>query len=272
MSSTIYGLVANTLTPSKDFRVEKDATGKFTGSMTFLLRRGDYSDVAVLLNKGELLSAIYTQLDPYFTSILTIDTHSLEENQGGSGGGIDNVIVNFIGFEPADEEQSEREKIYDWNGSLTESPIIQHPKFLLLDELFRKPIVACFEGKFRSTGDGITEDVQFYDVYSGLPQGVLTDETALLWFRMIVIRGVKTYQNPAGEYTETQTDLGGLTDAEIADLGKITVPPNSPATPPDRVWILSGATETKSSTNPITWSRTWSTIEDNDDNQLIYGV
>ena len=106
MSSTIYGLVANALTPSKDFRVEKDATGKFTGSMTFLLRRGDYSDVAVLLNKGELLSAIYTQLDPYFTSILTIDTHSLEENQGGSGGGIDNVIVNFIGFEPADEEQS----------------------------------------------------------------------------------------------------------------------------------------------------------------------
>lgn len=272
MSYTGYGLPSNILTPSKDFRVEKDATGKFTGSMTFSIRRGDYSGVAAALNKGELLSTIYTQLDAYFTTMLFIDTHSLEENQGGSGGSIDNIVVNFIGFEPGDEEQSEREKIYDWNGSLTESPIIQHPKFLALDELFKTPIVACYDGKFRSTGNGITEDVQFYDVYSGMPQGVLTDEDALVWFRMIVLRGVRTYQNPAGEYTETQTDLGGLTDAEIADLGKIMIPPKNPATPPDRVWILSGATETKSSTNPITWSRTWTTIEDNEDNQLIYGV
>ena len=268
MSVKGYGLASNALTPGKDFRAVKDSTGKWTASMTFTIRRGDYSGVASSLAKGSLASTIYPDIDPYFANMF-IDNHEYAENQGGSGGGMDNITVNFVGFEEGDEGQTERETIYDQSTSLSEKPTIEHPKFLQVFVDYREPIVMLYNGSARweKSSDG---EIQIFSITNGNPIKTLYDEDALKWFNLIIRDGWRTYKVPESEYVETKTDLGGLSDSALEKMGKIDTPPKNPATPPEKIWMLSGATETRSSENPITWTRTWSTIDDNDNNKLLY--
>jgi len=264
MSVNGFGLAE--VTARNDFRAVVDNTGRVKGSQSFSLRHGDYDDVKSSFNKGELLSTINANAPAPFGGLL-IDSHEFTENGGGNG--IDIVTVQLIGWFEGDEGQSERETVYEHNTSLAERPTIEHPKFLALGVTGDKDfIVKLYNGTARWNDDSGT--VTVIDVYSGTELGTITDPASLEWFDCIIRRGNRTYNDPVGEYTETKTDAGGLSDALIADMGLIDTPPNTPATPPNKVWIMSGSNETRSSDNPITWSRTWSTIDDTTDNNLLY--
>jgi len=268
MSATIYGLPSGILTPRNDFRSATDSTGKSTASMSFTIRRGDYSTIRPNLAKGTPLSTLYTQGDIYFQTMV-VDNHEYEEN--ASGNGMDIIRVNFTGFFELSEPETEKQKVYDHVTSLGEIPTIRHPKFLLLDQTVNSGangMVRLYNGQAR--WEETVSGVLILDIVSGNEIVEITGGDEMEWFDCIFRRENRTYKVPVGEYTETQTDLGGLTSSDVANMGRIDVPPNSPATPPDNNWMLTGASETRSSDNPITWTRTWSTIEDNADNDLLY--
>lgn len=265
MSAKIYGLTTNSITPRPDFNATQDETGKWKATMSFSIRRGEYTNVKSFFYKGELLIAIYPTIDPEFAGFY-IESHSVEEQPGC----IDIVNVNATGWTESSETQSDRETVYDYATSLTERPIIEHPKFKALGVANEEIplIVKFYEGKYRYSGDDTNP--QFFDIYTGLPVGDITTPDILKWFRCICVRGVKTYKVPDAEYTETKTDIGGLTASLVEKLGLIDTPPNSPVAPAGKIWQMSGVHETRSSTNPITYTRTWSTIDDDDDSDLLY--
>lgn len=270
MSATVYGLPSGALTPRNDFRATIDNTGKVTGTMSFSIRRGDYSAIQTFLQKGKLLTTIYTDGDSYFDNLI-IDSHEYAENEGG-GGGIDIIRVNLLGYFESSGEVEEKEKVYELTTSLSEAPIIQHPKFLLLDQEVNSGangMIRLYNGTARFEKN--TSGYLIVDVMTGNEIVTITGGDEYDWFECIFIRDNRTYKVPVSEYTETQTNLGGLTDAEVEYLGKIDEDvPKNPATPPNMIWMLTGSSETKSSENPITWTRTWSTIEDTADTALLY--
>ena len=270
MSATVYGLPSGALSPRNDFRATTDNTGRVNGTMSFSIRRGDYSSIQTFLQKGKLLTTIYTEGDSYFDNLI-IDSHEYAENEGG-GGGIDIIRVNLLGYIESSEEVEEKEKVYELTTSLGEAPIIRHPKFLLLDQTVNSGangMVRLYHGTARY--EKTTSGYAIKDIMTGNEIVTITGGDEYDWFECIFIRDNRTYKVPVSEYTETQTNLGGLTNAEVEYMGKIDEDvPKDPATPPDMIWMLTGSSETKSSENPITWTRTWSTIEDTDDTALIY--
>jgi len=265
MSSTIYGIGTNGIVAGSDFRAKKDATGKWTATQTYTIKRGDYEAVADLFNKGELISGIYPNVQDFFATLI-IEDHEYQEQAGA----MDKIVVSFVGFQAGDEGQSERETVYEYNVDVAEKPIIEHPKFLEIDESYRTPLVMCYDGTARPKSlTAVTPEI--ISNFSGESIRELNDPVAQTWFRIIVKNGRRTYLAPVAEYTETKTDLGGLTDALVSDMGQIDTPPNNPVAPSGQIWFLSGANETRSSDNPITFGRKWTVIEDNEDNQVIYG-
>jgi len=270
MSATVYGLPSGALSPRNDFRATIDKTGKVNGTMSFSIRRGDYSSIQTFLQKGKLLTTIYTEGDSYFDDLI-IDSHEYAENEGG-GNGIDIIRVNLLGYIESSEEVEEKEKVYELTTSLGELPIIRHPNFLLLDQSVNSGangMVRLYHGtaRYEKTASGYA----IKDIMTGNEIVTITGGEEYDWFECIFIRDNRTYKVPVAEYTETQTNLGGLTNAEVLYMGKIDNDiPKDPATPPNMIWMLTGSSETKSSENPITWTRTWSTIEDTDDTALIY--
>jgi hypothetical protein len=264
MSINGFGLAE--VTARNDFRVTIDATGRVKGSQSFSLRHGAYDSERALFLKGNTLATVNPDApDPF--GVLLIESHEFEENGGGNG--IDIVTLQLVGWFEGDEGQTERETIYDLNTTLSERPTIEHPKFVNIGVPADKDfIVKLYNGTARWNDESGT--VTITDVYSGFEIGTITDGQSLQWFDLIIRRGVRTYNEPVSEYTETRTDQGGLSDAKVADMGKIDTPPNNPPSPPDKIWMMSGASETKSSDNPVTWTRTWMTIDDTPDNNLLY--
>lgn len=267
MSAHLSGFGTNTINPQPDFRAKRDSMGKWTATQSYEIKRGDYAGVAAKFLKGELISEIYPDVQAYFENLIIEDHEYIEKPSA-----IDQIVVSFIGYEAGDEGQTEREAVYDYTIDMGERPIIEHPKFLAIGvPADRDAIIKAYEGAARCEDLGASDPI-ILDNYTGSPiTSALTDAESKKWFDIIIRRGRRTYFDPIAEYSETKTDLGGLTDALLDDIGKIDTPPNTPAAPPDKVWFLSGASETRSSTNPITYSRKWTVIDDSDDNNVIYG-
>ena len=267
MSSTIIGIANNQIIANPNFRAKKDGTGKWTATQSYQIKRGDYDQVAEYFQKGVTIPNIYEDVQAYFAPLI-IEDHEYQENPGG----IDTINVSFVGWQEGNEGQTERETVYEYSADVAERPIVEHPKFIQMAA--RTPddaaaIVRCYEGTARAE-DLEAQSPRVIDNFSGDEITIITDPDPIKWFDMIFKRGVRTYLEPTPEYTETKTDRGGLSNSKVADLGKIDTPPNSPPAPSGKVWILSGVSETRSSNNPITYTRKWTVIDDNEDNNIIY--
>jgi hypothetical protein len=267
MSATIIGIANTQIIANPNFRAKKDGTGKWTATQSYQIKRGDYASVAEYFQKGVTIPNIYPEVQDYFAPLI-IEDHEYQETPGG----IDTIVVSFVGWQEGTEGQTERETVYEYSADIAERPIVEHPKFIKMAA--RTPddaaaIVRCYEGTARAE-DLEAQSPKIIDNFSADPITTITDPDPISWFDMIFKRGVRTYLEPVPEYTETKTDRGGLSDSKVADLGKIDSPPNSPPTPSGKVWILSGASETRSSDNPITYTRKWTIIDDTEDNNILY--
>lgn len=269
MSATVYGLASGVLKPRNDFRATTDKTGKTTASMTFTIRRGDYSLIRPNLDKGVQLSTLYPEGDDYFNNMV-VDDHEYEENAGG-GSGIDLIRINFSGYFELSEPESEKQKVYELTTSLGETPTIRHPKFRAMaadSPLAANAMIQLYNNRARVVEE--SGAIVILDIVTGDELINMTAGLEREWYDCIFVRDNRTFKTPVAEYTETQTDLGGLTDEQVVNMGFKDTPPNNPATPPNTTWMMTGSTETRSSDSPITWTRTWSTIEDSADNTLLY--
>lgn len=267
MSATIIGIANTQIIANPNFRAKKDGTGKWTATQSYQIKRGDYGSVAEYFQKGVTIPNIYPEVQDYFAPLI-IEDHEYQEQPGG----MDSITVSFVGWQEGTEGQTERETVYEYSADIAERPIVEHPKFIEMaastpDDA--AAIVRCYEGTARAE-DLEAQSPKIIDNFSGEEITIITDPQPIKWFDMIFKRGVRTYLEPIPEYTETKTDLGGLTKSKLAELGKIAQPPNDPPTPKDKTWFFSGASETKSSDNPITYTRKWMVIDDTEDNNELY--
>jgi hypothetical protein len=267
MSATIIGIANNKIISNPNFRAKKDGTGKWTATQSYQIKRGDYPSVAQYFQKGVTIVNIYPDVQDYFAPLI-IEDHEYQEQPSC----IDIVTVSFVGWQEGTEGQTERETVYEYSVGVSERPIVEHPKFIKMAVTYpasASAIVSCYEDKSRCENLKSTV-LRIIDNFTGQLFWKIEDPEPKKWFDIIVRRGVKTYLDPIPEYTETKTDRGGLSDSKVADLGKIDTPPNSPPAPSGKVWILSGASETRSSDNPVTYTRKWTVIDDTEDNNILY--
>lgn len=267
MSATIIGIANTQIIANPNFRAKKDGTGKWTATQSYQIKRGDYGSVAEYFQKGVTIPNIYTEVQDYFAPLI-IEDHEYQEQPGG----MDLITVSFVGWQEGTEGQTERETVYEYSVDIAERPIVEHPKFIemsLSTPDDAAAIVRCFNETARCENLE-AQNPRIIDNFSGDEITIITDPNPIKWFDMIFRRGVKTYLEPIPEYTETKTDQGGLSNSKVADLGKIDSPPNSPPTPSGKVWILSGASETRSSDNPVTYTRKWTVVDDTEDNNILY--
>lgn len=272
MSAVVFGLNVNSFNPRNDFRASVDETGLVTATMSFSIRRGDYNNVRNFLLVGTRLGTLYPKNDIYFKD-LRLQSHEYAQNDGANG--IDVVTASFAGFiETINLPNSEKTKVYEITSSLAEISMLQHPKYLkaALQATYTDGVAvsALYNGTARYDINS-SGDIKIFDNYTGQQIADITHSVIKPWFELIIVRDNKTYKSPVSEYTETQTNYAGLTDDNINYLGYIDAnPPANPPTATNMIWQLTAINQQKSSDNPITWSRTWSTIEDTADNHLIY--
>jgi hypothetical protein len=267
MSAIIIGIANTQIIANPNFRAKKDGTGKWTATQSYQIKRGDYGSVAEYFQKGVTIPNIYPDVQDYFAPLI-IEDHEYQEQPGG----MDSITVSFVGWQEGTEGQTERETVYEYSVDIAERPIVEHPKFIemsLSTPDDAAAIVRCFNETARCENLE-AQNPRIIDNFSADEITIITDPNPIKWFDMIFRRGVKTYLEPIPEYTETKTDQGGLSNSKVADLGKIDSPPNSPPTPSGKVWILSGASETRSSDNPVTYTRKWTVIDDTEDNNILY--
>lgn len=264
MSATIFGNTTGGI-PSASFRARRDDTAKWSASLTLTIKRGDYSSIAGKLQKDEPITELYPDVDVYFSSMVVTDHEYIEKP-----GGLDEVVVNFSGAFIEGEAPDDRDKVYEYVIDLIEKPINEHPKFSEVYPPNQELLVAFLKDQVRLMQGS---EVKFIDNFTGqVLRDYETFSDADTKFKdLIVKKGIKTYNQITGEYTETVTDVTGF-ESKIENIGKIDIPPKSPVAPDGMVWFMSGAGETVSGDAPVTYYRKWTTIQDNAENQFLYGV
>lgn len=268
--STIRGIAPNQIVAGPDLVFSRDSTGLVTATQTYRVRRGDFYGqiLQAKFRKGEPIGVIYPQV-PAVVSFLQIDTAELREQPGG----IDEVYVTFVGYWQIDLEYEERETTYTRNNALEDRSTLEHPLFLeeVENAQDRAAIRAGYDGLAKK---GFRSDGSTYYIVGTVadePIATFTDANPRYWWDRIVEAGWRTYQAAVSEWTKSRSNAGGLPQSEIANFGKIDSPPGNPATPLGMVWFMSGATESRTLGSGASWSITWTTIDDNEKNQKLYG-
>ena len=268
--ATIRGLQPNAIIPGPDFVFSRDSTGLVTGSQSFTCRRNDFYGqiLQAKFRKGESIAGIYPNV-PAALNFLQIDTAECQEQPGG----MDKIFVTYVGYWQINAEFIERETTYTRNNALEERSVLEHPLYLedVENAEDRRAIRMGYDGvaKKASKSDGST----YYIVDTVTDEDIteITDANVRYWWDKIVDEGWKTYQAAVSEWTKSRSNAGGLGGSDIANFGKIDSPDGNPATPTGMVWFMSGATESRTLGSGSSWSITWTTIDDNEKNQKLYG-
>lgn len=256
--SDLYGFAPYELRPGPDFRCSVDATGKYTGSMSFSCRKFDYSSTVIQakIRRGAALTSIYTQLGSEW-SFLFLESAEHEHQPGG----ITKIFVNFEGYPNGNltwEIDSHREGSYSINAAMTERDIILHPTVQALPSL--KELSALFYGTgFVKDWGSLDSSIVVLDSNDN-EIGTITDADSLEWYGIIFTEGNRTYQVPTAEWTQTKTNRGGLTSEDFDKHGYISTPEGPCPTLPDRNWLYTGVTEMRTrggSESAVSWSKTW---------------
>lgn len=263
----IFNIPTNSWISGPDFAPKRDKTGKWTATQTFKINKADKSSSIILAAfcSGRPLPYVYPEAGSFW-SFLKIDTIDFQDNPGG----ITDLIATFSGYtESGDFGVEGRDKRYTRNDSLTERPIIEHPKFLSeVTGSFRDVLVGVYNGQIQRVANE-TGSAQYTPlvIATNTLLTPITDADAQKWWDRILRK--RTYEDRQSEWTESKTNFGALSDGDMTMFGKIDIPPGSPGAPPNTVWRFTGATEDIGGDVSST-ARTWTTIEDNDDNQDLY--
>jgi hypothetical protein len=268
--ATIRGIPPNSWIPGPDFVFQRDTTGKVTGSQSFTANRQEFYGQIMqsAFRKGAKINTVYPQVVA-FLNPLEIDIAECQEQPGG----LDKIFVTYVGYIEVNSELQDRETVYSRNNALEERSTMEHPKFLAEVEnaqdiqTIQKGYDGLAKKSFRS--DGSTYYI--VDAVTDQQINTLTDETVRYWWNKIVEQGWRTYQAATSEWTKTRSNAGGLQNSDIANMGKIDTPDGNPATPPEKVWFMSGSTESRAVGSAASYSITWTLIDDNEKNQKLYG-
>lgn len=262
MSTQIFNLsTTSPPLPGPRFMWSRDEKGLCTGRHTFTLVKGamELPVQQARFKKGTPI----TDLDPSIGAILsflTVETFDVDTIAGG----YEEVTVSIKGYSESGDFEFDREVSYHSNNTLTEKSILENPKYLA--EVTSHDTRDCFSKVYNghaiaktTFSGGELSSIFFYDTL-GNSLMAITDEASLKWYRLIFIEDNRTFMAPTFEWVKSTTNAGGLSDAELAKLGKIDDPPGGPPSPPNSegyAWLKSGANDARGESSANT-EETWS--------------
>lgn len=260
--ANVFGILPGQLIPGPDFEAGPDGSGKYTGSQTFTCRKFDFSTVAIQskIARGTPAPIPYPGLGAEW-NFLYVATARHEHQPGG----ITKIFVQYEGAATSGPEiqEDDRSIAYSLSGTLTERPLLSHPKWatdLSSGEL--PALSALVNGTGRRSSWTSSTSIPVIDNYSGEPIGTITSAAGLELYDRLIVKNDTTYLVPSAEWTETKTNLGLISQEDVNGLGFVAVPPGSPPTFDDnRNWLFSGLSQEQTFTKEEevkTWSKTYS--------------
>lgn len=263
MSTKIFNLtITSAPIPGPNFFYSRDTEGKMTGRHTFTAVKG-----SMQMPSNQSRFAKGTPVTTLDTSIIsTMAFMTLDDWEADTvAGGFEEITANFSGYSESGDFEFDREVSYSSNNSLVERSILENPNYLR--EVISTETRDCFARVYNGHGtatpsfsDGDVSNVFFYDIL-GNQLLAITDEDSLKWYRLIFIEDNRTFMAPTYEWTRSAVNEGGLSNADLAKLGKIdSDPPGGPPEPPDDgedyTWVKTGANEVRGE-NTANTEETW---------------
>ena len=264
--ATLKGFKTNEIKPQPGFEPSQTTNGGWDGTHTFAMNRASFGNSAVrsLFRKGVPV----TQLDPSvpsFFSFMTLDSTKVRFGEGD----IIYVTARFAGGEGSQYGGSGglaggAEPTYDLDGTLSDRPLADHPKWAGLSDIQKTALghllsgVLVFdvaEGKICQINEAAGNAEDFFDPF--LPYDEIV-EGDCLEFAKLIASGITTYVSPSITWTERTEGSSGLTGSQLNDLGKISNPRGSPPDPTGgRDWMLTSAHQHEVGdkfTTELTWA------------------
>ena len=261
MSARIHGLNQTSFIPGPDLYLARDAEGKTTATRSFTCLSSSVGIplIQAKLKKGTPITLLCTDIPPEFASLL-VDSSSSQDAPGG----MTTVSVNFTGYVDEGEFESDREITYSLRGVTQMRPIWQHPRFIKAfedEQAMKMGLVKVCLGE--AYAEGATEDPNKWRVYQ-----IPTDEAVFSawvssadrdkWWQSIIVDGDREYDSPTYEWTRATSNAGGLSNDDLAPLGKKDDPPGDPPEPAGQegYWKLSDLSDERTSgqsSNTLTW-------------------
>jgi len=205
------------LYPQPDYTVQIDKEGKWTVTQVWLCHRA--SAVALMPRPG----AVHPEV-PFVAVSQT--TAKVTE------GDLAEITCTYTGAEGKPEEEEKANAVYTMGLSLSEEPILCHPRYKDLDPNERETIQLILAGKEKDDQGNKLRD----KVTSDLGMEVLAK----------IDRGQTSYYSPRVTWRESWVRDKPAKAAELNDIGNISVPSGpAPELAGGRDWLLNGVTQTQ---------------------------
>jgi hypothetical protein len=263
---TIHGLYGNQVL-AQPLSYSKSEQGGVTASQSYYIRTGAVSEG--YFRKGKSILEIDPDADQKFY-FLTVTSWDITEEEGD----VSLVRVNYTGSASASYGESSLSPdalpVYRLTGSLVDTPFSEHPKWKALTAADKIRLGYLLDGTYKLNSLnklGVIGDDGAFNEFGAENQ--LADNDAKK-FAELIAAGETTYMRPSLTWSESAQGNDPLTAAQLAKLGKISIPRGDPPEPAGgRNWMLTSASQEQSGKLYQT-SLEWQLSETGGHNYFLY--
>jgi len=286
MSAKIFLNSSTKYVPQMDMSIQYTENGGIEATQTFLARKADVG-VGSNLNpfrRGTTWETVFPEV-PILYRFLTMKTFDPQDHQPG----IVAIKATFTGTQfNGNGSSGEEDSIptSSLSGAMEEFPLYENRKWKALEDDEKWALGLLLSGQLIAkpgTMDGIgqfeTSEVYGVDLTNykeaeyntGTP--ITYSDDAKKFIKMIA-QGKTTYKRPSWVYNYRTESKTGFTAAQLASLGKIIANPlGNPIDPGTGwTWQLIGPSQEQSGQDRFFKDLVYQLIEDNEENQFLYGT
>jgi hypothetical protein len=205
------------LYPQPGFTLRIDKEGKWSATQVFICHR---ASVASLMPRPG------TQHPEISFISVSQTTATITE------GDLAEIVCEYAGAEPKEEDREKESAVYTMGLSLSEEPLLSHPRYSSLSEDERTAIQQIASGKEKDDQGRALKDK-------------VTSETGREALVKIG-RGQTSYYSPRVTWRESWVRDKPVSSADLNGIGNISIPSGpAPSLAGGRTWLLNGVTRTQ---------------------------
>jgi len=274
MSAKLF-LETGQVIPQADFSANEEENGKWRGSQSFWIKKGNFDDLSTRLHfrRGRTPSDLDPKNDDYFDFLKVAKTAVDTET-----GGYTVIRVEYQGFVPPIGTPPPGEKPYmttSYRATLRTVSISEHPKYQGLSGNERRMMDLLLNDGFTLNVDGHTigqwipfrdetapegeQDKMTYAIFENIdnplsPYEFQSDESQAL--ASLIASGRREYEIGTFEYVVRWSSDVPLTAEDVDQLGLVANPPGNPVKPSSgsRDWKLTTINQEQEGTEDPTYT------------------
>jgi hypothetical protein len=205
------------LYPQPGYSLRIDKEGKWTATQVFYCHRS--SAVQLMPRPG----TVHPEVS--FIAVSQVSANFTE-------GDLAEITCEYAGAEEKDEETEKDSAVYTMGLSLSEEPLLSHPRYADIPDAEREAIQQIASGKDKDDQGRALKD----KIDSDTGKEALTK----------VLRGQTSYYSPRVTWRESWVRSKPVGSSDLNDIGNISTPSGpAPALAGGRNWLLNGVTQTQ---------------------------